>query len=125
MHKTHRYDDALQFYDRSIQMDQRNPHPYYRRALTLHELHRTTDALKCLKTVLDLAPDEFMVHLKIGTIYLEIGDKREALKWLFSAIDLDSRRVNMVKELIDRCAVGDRELIDEVYQTAIGGGSSS
>jgi tetratricopeptide (TPR) repeat protein len=100
-------DDALLYFDRAIQMDDRNPHPFYRKSLALHELHRTTDVLKCLKKVLDLAPDEFMVHLKIGAINLEIGNKREALKWLFNAIDLDSSRVGMVKELIDRCAIND------------------
>jgi hypothetical protein len=31
----------------------------------------------------------------------------------------------MVKELIDRCAVNDRELIDEVFQAAVGEDSSA
>ena len=53
-----RYEDALIFYDKSIEIDSNLAQAYANKGLVLYNLERNDEAVECFKIAIDLEPNE-------------------------------------------------------------------
>ena len=94
--------EALQFFEKSEQVDPNNSLNKFQKANVLIALDRQDEALQVLLDLLKQVPKEAPIHIVIGKIYKRMGNVDEALKYFTKALDLDPKDTNMVKSLIDK-----------------------
>jgi len=73
-------------------------------AFSLHELKRTEEAKNVLLSVVDKFPDESMIPYNLACYCCQLGELKDAWRWLKKAIDLSG------KEDIRMAALDDPDL---------------
>eukprot|EP00347_Sterkiella_histriomuscorum_P021758 403332866 len=94
--------EALQYFEKSEQVDPTNSLNKFQKANVLISLDRNDEALQVLLELLKNCPREAPIHVVIGRLYRKMGNIEEALKYFTKALDLDPKDTNMVKSLIDK-----------------------
>lgn len=73
------YEEALEQFDKAIQLSYRNPLLRFKRAKTLVLMGRFQDALEELEKTKDLAPKEASVYRLLSDVHKELGNKQQSL----------------------------------------------
>jgi tetratricopeptide (TPR) repeat protein len=74
-----------------------NPFDRIRLAYALHELKRTKEAWDVLLPVAEKFPGEYVICYNLACYACQLGDRKEAFKWLERAIDLsDTKEVKLM-----------------------------
>jgi len=63
-----KFDEAILYFDRAIKLDKSNVKAWYNKALTLKNLRRYAESLKCLKYAQKLSPNDSEIMRKIEEI---------------------------------------------------------
>jgi len=84
-----RYDEALQYFDKAIDLEPDNAEYWNNMGVTLYKLSRYEDVLKCFDKAIDLEPDIAEYLEKKGDVLYELSRYEEALKCFDKAIDLE------------------------------------
>lgn len=61
-------------------------------AFSLHKLKRTKEARGVLLPIADKFPDESMIPYNLACYCCQIGDRKEAWRWLERAVDLEGKK---------------------------------
>jgi tetratricopeptide (TPR) repeat protein len=80
--------EAIETCTQSVRIDPRNPDVFYQRALNYQQLEGMSDkqaAIADFSTAIQLAPNYAEAYRDRGILYLELGNKREAVKDLREA----------------------------------------
>lgn len=73
------YQQALIFYDKSIETDSKQADIYNSKASTLNQLNRNEEALKCQNKAIELDPDRAEYYYNRGNIYYDLDWQEQAL----------------------------------------------
>ena len=63
------------------------------RSYSLHELHRTEEALERLVPAVEKFPDEFVIPYNLACYQCRLGHPEEALRWLGRAVAASDREI--------------------------------
>jgi len=76
--RLNQYDDALQMYDKAIEIDPKRVDLWEQKAYTLTKQERFMEVLKCYDMMTDIDPDNAELWNKKGEIHLALGQINEA-----------------------------------------------
>ena len=93
--------EALQAFEIAEKMDPNNPLNKYQKATVLVSMCKLNEGLKVLEELQIKVPREAPVHILMGKIYKQIGNKDKALTHFNMAMDLNPKESNIIKSLID------------------------
>lgn len=85
------YKQALELYEKVIQLDPKYQSAYANKGGALARLGRTEDALAALNKALELDPKDFWAYTQRGDLYSDLGNYEAAIRDYDQAIELDSR----------------------------------
>ena len=89
-----RYDEAIVFINRALELCERNASSWYRKAMILEKLNRYVEALHCYDKAVKIQPSETNKHNKATFLIdysyhlYDIGNTREGIFKIKSAIDI-------------------------------------
>ncbi|KAF2201174.1 TPR-like protein [Delitschia confertaspora ATCC 74209] len=89
---------ALVQYIHAVSLDPRSNLARFRKAQSHLKLHNPTEALKELKILKDLAPDDANVHFLLGRTYKRLRDRTNAIRHFTIALNLDPKASQYIKE---------------------------
>lgn len=95
-----RYVEAVESYKQVVRIQPENPEASYKVGEICSILGRHTEAVKALKQAIRIKPDFAEAHLCLGIVYLNRGDKEQALEEYKILKDLDSDAANDLFNLI-------------------------
>ena len=90
-----RYDEALECFDKVIEMKTNYGWAYYCRWIALTELKRYGEALECVDRIIEMDPDDTGMFFDKGATLFELGRHNEAFKWIERAIDREPYDADM------------------------------
>ncbi|MDY6784239.1 MAG: tetratricopeptide repeat protein [Cyanobacteriota bacterium] len=85
-----RAEQALQYYNRALDLQPRNGQIYLQRSLIQQKLGKNPEALQDLTRAIELGPSSFEAYYRRGNLRLELGDDRGALSDYNETLRLDS-----------------------------------
>jgi len=94
--------EALATLEKAFQIDPSNPQARFQRAKIWISMERFQDALQELQLVRDHVPRESSVQFMLGTVFKKLGKTEEAMRCFLTALDLEPKDNNMIKQAIDR-----------------------
>ncbi|KAK3842867.1 MAG: hypothetical protein J3R72DRAFT_441879 [Linnemannia gamsii] len=100
--RMNRTTEALRSFEEAIHLQPGHAMARFQKAKVQKEMRQYDEALKELEVVHKIAPTEPRVFMLQGEILLAKGDKKEALKKLTWALDLDSKSSHAIRDLIDK-----------------------
>ncbi|EFW15613.1 tetratricopeptide repeat protein [Coccidioides posadasii str. Silveira] len=92
---------ALLQYARGCTLSPQAVVPRLRKARTLLKLHEVKHAHAELKILKDIAPDEPNVHYLLGKFYKMMHDKSNAIKHFTTALNLDPKAAQFIKDAME------------------------
>ncbi|PGH23630.1 hypothetical protein AJ80_02236 [Polytolypa hystricis UAMH7299] len=92
---------ALQQYGRACSLAPESVVARFRKARTLMKLHELQLAHTELKILKDMAPDEANVHYLLGKLYKLLHDKANAIKHFTTALNLDPKAAQYIKDAME------------------------
>ncbi|KAJ5903275.1 hypothetical protein N7504_005658 [Penicillium tannophilum] len=102
---------ALVHYERACSLAPHSILARFRKARVLMKLHEYKFALAELKVLKDMAPDEANVHYLLGKLYKTIHDKANAIKHFTTALNLDPKAAQFIKDAME--SIDDDEMEDD------------
>ena len=91
-----RNDEALECYDKAIQMDPNDEFAFYNKGVLLTDMNRSEEALECYDKVLEIEPDDADALYNKGTILSELGKNEEAEKCFTQVKELESSELIII-----------------------------
>jgi len=91
MKKLGRFDEAVDLFERALQIWPGSDRAWLNLADTLALTGRRSEAIKCYERVLELQPNDAAVHFNLAVTLLEEGNKADAIKHLRRAIEIKPR----------------------------------
>ncbi len=85
------WNEAIKWYDRSIQLDPRNPEVYVQRAIAYETINKLDQAIADYRRALKLKPDYYLAMEYLGNLYTRTGEYTRA-------INMYSRALTMVHD---------------------------
>jgi predicted O-linked N-acetylglucosamine transferase (SPINDLY family) len=89
LHELGRAEEAIESYDRALELRPQYPAALYNRGLALHRLKRFTDALASYDSALEIKPDYFEVYNNRGNTLQELRRTSDALNSYQHALRLN------------------------------------
>jgi tetratricopeptide (TPR) repeat protein len=113
---------AIECYKRAIRVDRKNWRSRYNWGTALHRAGELREACKPLKAAAGLAPQERIIHQRLGLCYHDLGEYDEALRCFRKALEQPEREV-LDSELwvqigSSEAQKGDLEAADSAFQRA-------
>ncbi|CAI7663090.1 unnamed protein product [Penicillium pancosmium] len=102
---------ALVHYERACSLAPHSILARFRKARVLMKLQEYKFALTDLKILKDMAPDEANVHYLLGKLYKMLHDKANAIKHFTTALNLDPKAAQFIKDAME--ALDDDDMEDE------------
>ncbi|GAA5822615.1 hypothetical protein JCM11251_004317 [Rhodosporidiobolus azoricus] len=104
LEKLQRYREALEMYERAVQLQPESPLARFKRVRMMLTLRQYQLAESDLLTLKHLAPSEPNVHYLLGRLYKQLGPSRRAemLQAFARAQDLEPRMASVIREQIER-----------------------
>jgi len=90
-YKSKNYDEALKFFNKSIEIIPEFAGSWYYKGLTLEKLGKYNEALECCKKALELAPQNKEIILAIGVILYKLKKYEDSLNYIDEALLLDPK----------------------------------
>ena len=91
MKKMGRFNEAIELFERALQIWPGSDRAWLNLADTLAVTGRRSEAIECYERVLKLQPNDAAVHFNLGVTLLEEGSKTDAIKHLRRAIEIKPR----------------------------------
>ncbi|KAI5293314.1 anaphase-promoting complex subunit cdc27 [Ascosphaera acerosa] len=104
------YDAAEEQATRSVSLAPQSVYARLRRARVLMKLRRLDEALAELNVLKDMAPDEVQVYELLGRVYKLAKDKGKMIQHFTTAMNLDPRAAQYLKEVMEN---SDDDFFDE------------
>ncbi|KAK2762596.1 anaphase-promoting complex subunit cdc27 [Arachnomyces sp. PD_36] len=104
---------ALLQYGRACSLQPQSVLARFRKARAFMKLHELKLALVELKILKDIAPDEANVHYLLGKLYKMLHDKANAIKHFTTALNLDPKAAQYIKDAMESLDAHDDEDDDE------------
>ncbi|KAK4971224.1 anaphase-promoting complex subunit cdc27 [Elasticomyces elasticus] len=104
---------ALTYYAQACELDPKSALARFKKARALMNLRRQRDALAELEVLKDIAPDEANVFFLLGRLHKSIGNKGEAIKCFTTALNLDPKASNFIKEAMESLDDSEDERTDD------------
>jgi len=105
--------EALDVLDHTIRIDPKNTIAKFKRASVLATLNRPHEALEELKLLKESAPKEAPIYFLMGKVLKKMGKPEEAVLQFTTALDLDAKNANYIKNIIDKLHLPDIADLDE------------
>jgi tetratricopeptide (TPR) repeat protein len=83
------YQEAINAFDRAIDLDSNTASDYYYRAFSLYQINKLAPALRDLDRAIELKPDRADSYLRRGIVVAAMGDREAALTNYSRAIELN------------------------------------
>ncbi|KAI5284192.1 anaphase-promoting complex subunit cdc27 [Ascosphaera aggregata] len=99
---------------RSVNLAPQSVYARLRKARVLMKLRKLNEALAELMVLKDMAPDEVQVYELMGRLYKMTGDKGNMIKHFTTAMNLDPRAAQYLKETMEN---SDDDFFDNDYET--------
>ncbi len=80
---------ALQFFRRSLALENKIPNLWMHYGATLHDLHRYEEAREAFAMVVKALPNDPMAYANTAASYVQEGRAREAVEWADKALAID------------------------------------
>ncbi|KAJ5485496.1 anaphase-promoting complex subunit cdc27 [Penicillium diatomitis] len=93
--------NALLHYERACSVAPQSVLARFRKARVLMKLQEFNVALAELKCLKDIAPDEANVHYLLGKLYKTLHDKGNAIKHFTTALNLDPKAAQFIKDAME------------------------
>ena len=90
-----RYDEALECYDKVVELNTDNAWVHYRRWMALFELERYDEALECIDKVIKMEPNAADMHSSKGATLLGLKRCNDALEYVDKAISKNPYAANL------------------------------
>ncbi|KAJ5140455.1 hypothetical protein N7448_003863 [Penicillium atrosanguineum] len=103
--------NALVHYERACSLAPHSVLARFRKARVLMKMQEFKFALAELKVLKDMAPDEANVHYLLGKLYKMLHDKANAIKHFTTALNLDPKAAQFIKDAME--SLDDDEMEDE------------
>ncbi|KAJ6014905.1 20S cyclosome subunit (BimA/Nuc2/Cdc27) [Penicillium herquei] len=107
--------NALVHYEKACSLAPHSILARFRKARVLMKLHEYQFALVELKILKDMAPDEANVHYLLGKLYKTMHDKANAIKHFTTALNLDPKAAQFIKDAME--SIDDEEMEDDDFST--------
>ncbi|KAJ5151166.1 anaphase-promoting complex subunit cdc27 [Penicillium canariense] len=101
--------NALVHYERACSLAPHSVLARFRKARVLMKMHDFKFALAELKVLKDMAPDEANVHYLLGKLYKMLHDKGNAIKHFTTALNLDPKAAQFIKDAMESLDDDDME----------------
>ncbi|MFX0101032.1 MAG: tetratricopeptide repeat protein [Candidatus Hodarchaeota archaeon] len=88
------WEKALEFFKKSLQLNQDSWQAWYNTALVYYELGDKERALKCLIKTLDLQPEDVDALLNLASIHVEKKRYRKAIPYLTEALTVSEMEMD-------------------------------
>ncbi|KAI5298309.1 anaphase-promoting complex subunit cdc27 [Ascosphaera atra] len=111
--RTGQLEDADAQYTRAISLAPQSVLAHLRRARNLLKLHRLEAAHRELLVLKDMAPDEAHVHYLLGKMFKMMREKGSAIKHFTTAMNLDPKAAQFIKEAMETLENPDDEYSDD------------
>ncbi|KAJ5287083.1 hypothetical protein N7478_002769 [Penicillium angulare] len=111
LEKSNNPKNALVHYERACSLAPHSILARFRKARVLMKLQEHKFALAELKILKDMAPDEANVHYLLGKLYKILHDKANAIKHFTTALNLDPKAAQFIKDAME--ALDDDEMEDD------------
>ncbi len=85
--------EALKSFDTALRLMPNDLDALRDKALALRALDRLAEEKKCLQLIVEVAPEEWKAWMRIGDIYLESGDFRQANTSFIKVLELDEKNI--------------------------------
>ncbi|KAI5305663.1 1-acylglycerol-3-phosphate O-acyltransferase [Ascosphaera pollenicola] len=95
------YEAAEMQSTRSVNLAPQSVYARLRKARVLMKLRKLNEALAELMVLKDMAPDEVQVYELLGRLYKMTGDKGNMIKHFTTAMNLDPRAAQYIKEIME------------------------
>lgn len=95
------YEAAEMQSTRSVNLAPQSVYARLRKARVLMKLRKLNEALAELMVLKDMAPDEVQVYELLGRLYKMTGDKGNMIKHFTTAMNLDPRAAQYLKEIME------------------------
>ena len=82
------YKKAIETYQKLIEIDDKNPHVYYKIAYSYAQLNQYEKAIEYYKQVLELLPNSEKTHNSLGLSYMAKNEIEEAFSYYKKALEL-------------------------------------
>ena len=74
------YQKSLEYYDNSIELDEKNPEAFRGKGNCLQQLHRYDEAIECYNKAISLKKDDSETYYCYGNCFHTLGKNQEAIK---------------------------------------------
>lgn len=87
--KQKKYDEAIEHYNRAIQLEPTFARAYYNKGMALSEQNRLSEAIEEFRHVLRFYPRDAEMHCNVGTLLLRHGDVEAAIEEFRTSLRYD------------------------------------
>ena len=84
-----RYEEAIEEFDKAIELDPNDPDYHYYKGIALYELHKYEEAIEEFDKAIELDPNDPVYHYNKGLALGELHKYEEAIKEFDKAIELN------------------------------------
>jgi tetratricopeptide (TPR) repeat protein len=108
-----KWDGCLNIANELLITNFNEPHGWIRKAVALHELNRTQEAYDHLETAADMFPENWLIRYQLAGYACRLHQRRQALVWLESALDLGDAKAIKLMALDDPLLEPFRRALEE------------
>jgi len=87
-----KWDEAVEIARTMAKLLPDNPWGPFHLAYALHELKKTQEAYDTLKPVVDEFPKDWLMHYNLACYACQLGNLKEAMRWLERTMDLAGKK---------------------------------
>lgn len=110
-----RANEALRLLRHAEELDNRSSPVSVHLVRCYLQLDRTEDALREAKRGIEIAPERWLAHFTLGTVYLQMKEPQAAYDALLKALSYEPNSTHLFVRLGDACAALERQREAEVY----------
>ena len=119
-HKNENYQDAINYYNKAIEINPEHANSYYNLGLLLHKIKNYKEAVKCFEKTLKNQPGFKNANNNLGVIFYNLGENLKAITCYKNEIQINPQNIEAYNNLgIVFYNIGEVQKAINVFEKAI------